>query len=149
MTFWSIFLQQFAKAKIWQIFLEGGVVSQKASTLHRPSMAAPQNPEVNSHHCTKKSKSFEGKCRYSFPRYPLKETLVIDKNESKNSSDLRSTEQQSNDRYKNILNDVEETLSDPEIIDFIMVVKIFKVIFFTFIWRNHLLSFYLSLFLFI
>ena len=76
--------------------------------------------EVNCHNCTKKCKSFEGKCRYSFPRYPLKETLVIDKNEFKDKLDQNSYEPQSNDKYKKILNDVEEALSDPEMIEFIM-----------------------------
>ena len=33
---------------------------------------------VNCHHCTRKC---EGKCKYGFPRFPLKETIVIDKNE--------------------------------------------------------------------
>ena len=34
--------------------------------------------KVNCHHCTRKC---ERKCKYGFPRFPLKETLVLDKHE--------------------------------------------------------------------
>ena len=76
--------------------------------------------EVNCHHCTNKCKTFEGKCKYGFPRFPLKNTLVIDKNEEKASCKEDALEVPTNDKYKKILNDVEETLKDNEIIEFIM-----------------------------
>ena len=37
--------------------------------------------EVNCHHCTKPCEKYENKCRYGFPRFPLKVTLVVDKHE--------------------------------------------------------------------
>ena len=40
--------------------------------------------EVNCHRCTNPCKKFGDKCKYGFPRFPLKETLVIDKNEFSN-----------------------------------------------------------------
>ena len=73
--------------------------------------------EVNCHNCTSKCQSFGGKCRYAFPRYPLKDTLVIDKNEEKEDS---NSSEQKNDTYRKILNDVEDILNDPEMIEFIM-----------------------------
>ena len=72
--------------------------------------------EVNRHHCTRKCKSYEGKCRYAFPRYPLKETLVIDKNAMK----TKSAQEPANDKHRKILNGVESILTDPEMVQFIM-----------------------------
>ena len=72
--------------------------------------------EVNLHHCTRKCKSYEGKCRYAFPRFPLKETLVIDKNEMKTMTD----QEPKNDKHRKILNDVESIIRDPEMVEFIM-----------------------------
>ena len=34
---------------------------------------------VNCHHCTNPCEKYGDKCKYGFPRYPLKETLVVDK----------------------------------------------------------------------
>ena len=38
---------------------------------------------VNCHHCTGPCDRFGDKCKYGFPKYPLKKTLVVDKNELK------------------------------------------------------------------
>ena len=76
--------------------------------------------EVNCHHCTTKCKSFEWKCKYAFPRFPLKETLVIDKNEAKSKTEQDNHSTPTNDKYRKILADVEETVKDEEICPFIM-----------------------------
>ena len=73
--------------------------------------------EVNCHNCTSKCQSYGGKCKYGFPRYPLKETMVVDKNEPKVNSDSLNNK---NDFYKKILCDVEDILNDPEMIQFLM-----------------------------
>ena len=73
--------------------------------------------EVNCHNCTSKCQSYAGKCKYSFPRYPLKETMIVDKNETKVESDALSNK---NDIYRKILSDVDDILNDPESIQFIM-----------------------------
>ena len=46
--------------------------------------------QVNCHRCTNPCKRYGDKCKYGFPRYPLKETLVIDKKEF--------------DKFKNVIN---------------------------------------------
>ena len=72
---------------------------------------------MNCHNCTTKCRSYGGKCKYAFPRYPLIETLVIDRDEKKDSSE---TQNDKNDNYRKILNDVEDILNDSELIQFIM-----------------------------
>jgi hypothetical protein len=37
--------------------------------------------QVNCHRCTNPCEKYGDKCKYGFPRYPLKETIVIDKKE--------------------------------------------------------------------
>ena len=37
--------------------------------------------DVNCHHHTRKCQKYQDNCKYRFPRFPLKETLVIDSNE--------------------------------------------------------------------
>ena len=37
--------------------------------------------EVNCHNCTNPCEKYGDKCKYGFPKYPLKKTLVVDKNE--------------------------------------------------------------------
>ena len=44
----------------------------------------------------------------------------LDKHEAKTKSEIKSYEPQSNDKYRKILNDIEEALLDPELIDFVM-----------------------------
>jgi hypothetical protein len=75
---------------------------------------------VNRHHCTRKC---ERKCKYGFPRFPLKETLVIDKHEF---DDIIEHEELWNEECGNpvtnvrkILHDVEEVLKDQEQLDMI------------------------------
>ena len=55
------------------------------------------------------------KCKYGFPRYPLKETLVIDKKEFSDGSEKEgSNEAEMNKKYKKILSDVEDVLKDDD-----------------------------------
>ena len=45
--------------------------------------------EVNKHHCTKSCRKYETKCRFDFPKLPLKETLIIDKYEFTESKEKK------------------------------------------------------------
>ena len=71
---------------------------------------------VNCHHCTRKC---EGKCNYGFQRFPLKETVVVDKNEFSNSKEDYDMEPNINEpkNYHKILSDVEDVLINKEIIE--------------------------------
>ena len=62
--------------------------------------------EVNCHRCTRKCK---GKCKYGFPKYPLKETLVVDKHELNDTDETAKTESKN---YEKILHDVKEVMTD-------------------------------------
>ena len=80
--------------------------------------------EVNYHHCTRSCKKYEDKCRFDFPRFPLKHTLVIDKKEF---SDIleNNTHQDYNiesetKNYKKIISDVKDILNDADIVEVIM-----------------------------
>ena len=42
--------------------------------------------EVNCHNCTRPCKRCGDKCKYGIPKFPVKETLVIDKNELSDSA---------------------------------------------------------------
>ena len=69
--------------------------------------------KVNCHYCTRKCQS---RCKYNFPRFPLKNTLVIDKHEfddviEDTSLDI-TIEEASN--FRKILIDVQEILKDEE-----------------------------------
>ena len=69
--------------------------------------------EVNCHHCTNPCKNFGDKCKYGFPRYPLKETLVVDRHEfSSQSEEEMVTDESTEKNYRQILSDVEELLRD-------------------------------------
>ena len=72
--------------------------------------------KVNCHHCTKKCDTQYDKCKYGFPRYPLKETLVIDKNDLPRQEDTNDGENGDRNSKKDckILSDVEEILKDKE-----------------------------------
>ena len=69
--------------------------------------------KVNCHYCTRKC---QHECKYNFPRFPLKETLVIDKHEFddviEEASLDKTIEETSN--FRNILFDVKEILKDEE-----------------------------------
>ena len=64
--------------------------------------------EVNCHCCTSKCASA---CKYGFPRFPLKDTIMIDKNEPKNST-VEDKEKILN--RENILRKVREVLKDDD-----------------------------------
>ena len=81
--------------------------------------------DVNFHHCTNPFKQFGDKCKYGFPRYPLKKTLVVDKHELPNEPGQGNFEDKEKSRktsqnYKKILFDVEDVLRDKDIINEIM-----------------------------
>ena len=69
--------------------------------------------EVNCHHCTKKCGE---KCKYGFPRLPLKETLIVDRNEFSDNTDQEREELdgESSKNYFKIMSDVEQILRDKE-----------------------------------
>ena len=69
---------------------------------------------VNCHHHTRTCKKYMDKCHYGFPKFPLKNTLVVDKNEF---TDLMEDEDNNKSRsiyYTKILSDVEELLNNEE-----------------------------------
>ena len=68
--------------------------------------------EVNCHNCTNTCKNFGDSCKYGFPKYPLKETLVIDKNDISSEADESDKSQAKN--YLKMLSDVEDVLRDDE-----------------------------------
>ena len=47
---------------------------------------------VNCHHCPGPCSKNYDKCKYGFPRYPLKQTLVVDRNEFKKDGNLENLE---------------------------------------------------------
>mgnify|MGYP001274013373 FL=1 len=72
--------------------------------------------EVNCHRCTNPCEKYGDKCKYGFPRFPLKETLVIDKNEFSNEcedEDMRVDSGADKD-FRKILSDIENILKDED-----------------------------------
>ena len=74
--------------------------------------------EVNCHNCTNPCKNHGDDCKYGFPKFPLKRTLVIDKNESSTENDEPDKTQEKN--YMKILSDVEDILKDEDKVKEIM-----------------------------
>ena len=70
--------------------------------------------DVNCHCCTQKCSTT---CKYGFPRYPLKETLLIDKNEPK---DRNSAGKEKGMNWENVLRKVQETLKNKDKVAMIM-----------------------------
>ena len=70
--------------------------------------------EVNCHRCTNPCKKFGDKCKYGFPRFPLKETLVIDKNEFSNECEDEDFDAGADTNFSKILSDIENILKDEE-----------------------------------
>ena len=72
--------------------------------------------DVNCHHCTQPCKKYEDKCRYGFPRFPLKDTVVVDKNEFSDitKGNKKKQDESSSINYKKILSDVEDIIKDEE-----------------------------------
>ena len=67
--------------------------------------------EVNCHCCTRKC---EERCKYGFPRFPLKETLVVDKHEFDDMIMETNSPNETKVNYTKILFDIEEILKDEE-----------------------------------
>merc|ERR1711888_538154 len=72
--------------------------------------------EVNCHNCTSPCEKYGDKCKYGYPKFPLKQTLVIDKNTSNNKND----KEEETKNYQKILSDVEDVLNDEDKIGLIM-----------------------------
>ena len=66
---------------------------------------------VNCHCCTRKC---EDKCKYGFPRFPLKDTLVIDKHEIDDIVEDPGHNDKTKINCKKILFDVQAILEDEE-----------------------------------
>ena len=76
---------------------------------------------MNCHHCTGPCEKYGDKCKYGFPRYPLKETLVIDRHEFDDLSEKELKNKASHTaKYRKILSDIEEVLGDDDTIEEIM-----------------------------
>ena len=74
--------------------------------------------EVNCHNCTNPCKNYGDACKYGFPKYPLKETLIIDKHDITSEPDESDKTKAKN--YLKILSDVEDILRDEEKVKLIM-----------------------------
>ena len=70
--------------------------------------------EVNCHRCTNPCEKFGDKCKYGFPRFPLKETLVIDKNEFSNECEDEDFDAGEDTNFRKILSDIENILRDED-----------------------------------
>ena len=66
---------------------------------------------VNCHYCTRKC---ENKCKYGFPRFPLKDTLVVDKHEFDDTLEEECNSDETRKNYTKILFDVQEILKNEE-----------------------------------
>ena len=75
---------------------------------------------VNCHHHTKSCKKYQDKCCYGFPRFPLKKTLVIDKNEYNEEDNSNADSKSDSCNYNKILSDIEEVLVDEDVIKILM-----------------------------
>ena len=90
-----------------------------------PAIVTPEVVEialkVNCHCCTRKC---ESTCKYGFPRFPLKETLVIDKHEFDDAIEKEQIlDEETNSavtNYRKILVDVQELLKDEDKMNIIM-----------------------------
>ena len=76
---------------------------------------------VNCHRCTAPCSKYGERCKYSFPRFPLKHTIVLDKNEV-NSIDENNFEKTREKKkfYQKLLSDVDQILQDDGAITAIM-----------------------------
>ena len=72
--------------------------------------------KVNCHNCTGPCKKYIESCKYGFPRYPLKKTLVVDKNEFKDIIEVEDEADYQKEKinYKKLLSDIEDVLKDEE-----------------------------------
>ena len=59
--------------------------SLNPDTIHKDEEIGKQRiaiiKQVNCHNCTNPCEKYGDKCKYGFPKFPLKETMVIDKHE--------------------------------------------------------------------
>ena len=101
--------------------------SLNSDTVHDNKIIAKRIIEivkaVNCHHCTGPCSKTYDKCKYGFPRYPLKQTLVVDRNEFEKEGNLENLENKQEEEklnYNQILSDVEEILKDEEMVKIIM-----------------------------
>jgi hypothetical protein len=79
--------------------------------------------QVNCHNCTNPCEKYGDKCKYGFPKYPLKTTLVIDKNELLDISEDEPNQLGDNSKsmkYKKILSDVQDVLTNDDKVKEIM-----------------------------
>ena len=67
---------------------------------------------MNCHNCTGPCQKYGDKCKYGFPKYPLKETLVIDKNELLSEDDAPDEKDKKN--FQEILSNIEDLLNNEE-----------------------------------
>ena len=74
---------------------------------------------VNCHNCTNPCEKYGDKCKYGYPKFPLKKTLVIDKHESFPAIEKEKDDSKKKN-YMKILSAVEEILNDDDKIKGIM-----------------------------
>ena len=58
---------------------------------------------VNCHHCTNPCEKYGDTCKYGFPKFPLKSTVVIDKNETFIEKDKEQDEEKKEKLYETSL----------------------------------------------
>ena len=112
-----------AIAKLTDMFI---TCSLNPKTVHKDEEIGKQIitiiKQVNCHRCTNPCKRYGDKCKYGFPKFPLKKTLVIDKHEFSDELELFEEDMDINTitNYRKILSDVEDVLKDDDKIEDIM-----------------------------
>ena len=100
--------------------------SLNPSTVHRDPTVGKRIVDivkaVNCHKCTSPCQKYGDRCKYGFPRFPLRSTLVIDKSERKNNSEnnTSSETEKKKKNFEKLLNDVENILTDDILRQYIM-----------------------------
>ena len=112
-----------AIAKLTDMFI---TCSLNPETVHKDKEIGKQIitivKQVNCHRCTNPCKRYGDKCKYGFPKFPLKETLVVDKHEFSDELEIFEEDMDinTNTNYRKILSDVEDVLKDDDKIEEIM-----------------------------
>ena len=74
--------------------------------------------EVNTHHHTKSCRKYHSTCRFSFPKYPSKKTLIAQPSKRINQSESEESNENTNDKNdtsKEILRNVKDILENEEL----------------------------------
>ena len=99
--------------------------SNNPNTVHRDAEVGARIVEkvnaVNTHRCTGPCSKYGGRCKYNFPRFPLKDTVVLDKNEVDSTLENNAEEKRKKRAFhQKLLSDVDQILKDETVVNTIM-----------------------------